>query len=159
MVEPSRAGVASFDRFVGVFRKLTQEHGELIGWLLRLKMTSSIDVRAQLFPIVREELLAHERGEVDVLYAALERFDETRWSALQHRREALKLERLIDRVSAIPYADETWSYAFAHLADTVAQHAAEEEDELFPTAQRLLGLSSAQVLRTQYELMKLPTPH
>lgn len=154
-----RAGVASFERFTGVFRKLTQEHGELIGLLLRLKMTSSVEVRAELFPMLREELLAHERGEIDVLYAALERYDETRWSALQHRREALKLGRLLDRVSAIDYEDETWGYAFAHLADSVQQHAAEEEDELFPTAQRVIGLQMAQLLRKRYELTKIPTSH
>jgi hypothetical protein len=159
MMLPGRAGVASFERFTGIFRKLTQEHGELIGMLLRLRMTSSIELRARLFPIVREELLAHERGELDVLYAALQRYEELRWSGLQHRREALKLERLVERVSGIAYDDESWGYAFAHLADTVQQHAAEEEDELFPTAQRILGMQTAQVLRTRYELTKLPTSH
>jgi hypothetical protein len=159
MMLPGRAGVASFERFSGVFRKLTQEHGELIGMMLRLKMTSSIELRAELFPVIREELSAHERGELDVLYAALERYEELRWSATQHRREALKLERLIERVGALPYDDEAWAYAFANLADTVQQHAAEEEDELFPTAQRILGLQTAQVLRTRYELTKLPTSH
>jgi hemerythrin-like domain-containing protein len=94
-----------------------------------------------------------------VLYSALERFDETRWSALQHRREALKLERLIERVSALAYDDEAWSYAFAQLAHSVQQHVAEEEDELFPMAQRVVGLYTAQALRTRYELTKLPTSH
>jgi Hemerythrin HHE cation binding domain len=146
--------VAAPDPLSGVFWKLAQEHGELNASLVRLRMTSSLELRALLFPIFRDELLAHERGELEVVYATLERYDATHWIALAHRRHAQHLQRLIERVSELPFDGEAWSYAFAHLADTIGQHSAEEEDELFPTAQRVMGAEAAQTLLVRYELNK-----
>jgi hypothetical protein len=40
------------------------------------------------------------------------------------------------------------------LADTIGQHSAEEEDELFPIAQRVMGAEAAQTLLARYELTK-----
>src|SRR5579884_4353382 len=52
----------------GVFRKLSQEHGEVTALLMRVKRSSDVEVRRSLFPDIRRELLCHEKAELEVVY-------------------------------------------------------------------------------------------
>ncbi len=57
---------------------------------------------------------------------------------------------MLQRLSAMPFEDPQWGPAFAQLADAVSHHAKEEEDELFPAANRILGKDVTEHLKTCY---------
>src|SRR5262245_11583156 len=76
----------------GIFKTLAEEHGEVSVLLKRASTTSDPEVRKELFPKIRKALLAHEQGEVHVLYTTLRQYDETRGLADHHDEEATELE-------------------------------------------------------------------
>jgi Hemerythrin HHE cation binding domain len=149
-----KATKATLEGLTGVFRKLAQEHGEVTALLLRVKASADPKLRAELFPVIRKELLGHERGETEVVYAALEIPAETQAIVAQHRQEAVELEKLLDQLTTLDYADEMWATTFAAMVDTVQRHVAEEEGEFFPAGQRVLGSDVAEQLQARYEDVK-----
>jgi len=149
-----KAAKATIDNLPGVFKQLTREHGEVTALLLRVKMSSDVKVRRELFPTIREELLAHEKGELAVVYPAFREHEELAGYAEMHEREAGTLERMLQRLSSTAYDDAQWGPTFAELVNTVQRHAKEEEDEFFPVAGRILGKEAAEELKTRYEAKK-----
>jgi hemerythrin superfamily protein len=149
-----KATKATFEGLTGVFRHLAKEHGEVTALLLRVKASSDPKLRAELFPVIRNELLGHERGETEVVFAALEVPAETQAIAAQHRQEAVELEKLLEQLSHLDYADAQWVTTFEAMVDTVQRHAKEEEEQFFPTAQRVLGSDVAEQMQARYEDVK-----
>jgi hypothetical protein len=145
-----KAAKATLEGLSGVFRQLTQEHGEVTALLVRVKMTSDVGVRRELFPTIRSELLAHERGEMREVYPAFRQHPDLEGMARNHEVEAGQLERALDDLSATDYADATWGKKFVELVNLVDRHVKEEESEYFPAANRVLGKDEAERLKGRY---------
>ena len=148
--EPNVSGL------LGVFSRLAQEHSELTNLMLKLRMSSDLELREQLFPTVRDAVLCHERAETQVVYLAMSKKEQTRLIAAKHRRTAGELETLVDRLCALDYSSASWESTFALLFDAFEQHTIEEESYYFPIAQRVLGEAKAQALLEQYEAARGP---
>jgi hypothetical protein len=86
----------------GVFEQLTREHGEIIAMLMRVRMSSELQVRAALMPKIRAELLSHEEGEVTDVYPVFRQHDDLVDFAEEHHAEAEQLEEAIGQLSAVP---------------------------------------------------------
>ncbi len=149
-----KAAKATIETLPGVFKQLTREHGEVTALLLRVKMTSDVKVRRELFPKIREALLAHEKGELAVVYPAFREHEDLAAYAEMHEREAGALEHMLERLNRLPYEDRQWGPAFAELVDTVGRHAREEEDQYFPVASKTLGRDVAERMKIRYLAMK-----
>ncbi len=134
----------------GIFRQLSEEHGEVSALLRRVKMTSDPKVRAELFPKIKKELLSHERAEVSELYPLLMQNPQTRGIAEDHDREAREMEALLESLEQQDYASEGWKRDFIQLADMVEHHARDEENDWFPKAQDVLGHERAESLAGRY---------
>jgi hypothetical protein len=145
-----KAAKATFEGLSGVFKQLTQEHGEITALLVRLKMTSDAEVRRNLFPKIRSDLLAHERGELREVYPAFEQHPDLQGMAKNHEAEAGQLERALDELQTTDYGDESWGSKFEQLVGLVGHHTKEEEDEYFPAANRILGKDEAERLKGRY---------
>jgi hypothetical protein len=145
---------ATIEGLSGVFKHLTREHGEVMALLLRVKITSDPDVRAELFPKIRTELISHEKGELAEIYSVFNERMELMQFAEDHERDAGRLEAQIDAVSALSYEDAKWADRFAELVDLVSQHTKIEENYYFPVAQRALGAQAAAQLLIRYEAAK-----
>jgi hemerythrin superfamily protein len=133
----------------GILRSLVEQHGQASGLLMRLK--GNADKRAELWPVVRTELLAHERSEMEVLYRELQYDPRTRDMAEHHDQEAGELESLIRQIDAISYSDASWEMLFEQLVDTVQHHVSEEEGEIFPKAQEVLGSERVEAMDATFE--------
>jgi hemerythrin superfamily protein len=144
---------AVLDGFTGIFQTLAREHGEVSVLLMLIESSQDESVRAELFPEVRKELLSHERAEITVLYPALREFSETAGIAELHDQEAGQLRKMIRVVSEISYADPSWSTQFKKLVGLVKAHLAEEEEQIFPLGERVLG-KRTDALGRQYEVAK-----
>jgi hemerythrin superfamily protein len=139
-----KAVKATLKGFTGVFKTLTEQHGQVAGLLTRV--TKDPAKRADLWPKIRIELLSHERAELDVVYPELANYDATRTMAQRHQREADELEATIQAVDNAPYDSDVWGTRFEHMVGLVKQHVAEEEGEIFPAAQKVVGAQRAREL-------------
>ena len=145
---------ATFRGLDGVFKKLMEEHGEVTALILRVSMSSDASVRAELYPTIRQELLAHEQAELAVVYPELAEYPDTRNIAARHAAEASQLQLAIKALDALDYGDAGWSSGFERLADLVKKHVEEEEKEFFPKAQATIGEVRAKALESRYEASK-----
>ncbi len=138
----------------GVFKKLTEEHGEIGALLMRVKATADPEARRAMYPKVRQEMLAHDHGEIREVYPAFARYPELRPMAGAHDAGATRLERSLDELSGVPPTDPSWGPLFDELVELAVQHTREEEEEYFPAAERVLGRDEAERLQVRYEAAK-----
>ena len=146
----TKAAKATIKGLKGIFKKLAEEHGEVSALLKRVEMSSDPDVRAELFPTIKKELLAHEKGEISELYPLLRKHAETRAMADDHDGEADEMEALLEKLDDDKYDGKQWKQSFERLVELVQHHAKEEENEYFPKAQEVLGEERAEVLEKKY---------
>jgi hemerythrin superfamily protein len=144
----AKAMRARVDGLHGIFATLAKQHAE-VGSLLGA-VNADPDKRSELWPEIRTALLTHERAEMRVLYPELRMHDSLRALANSHDAEAAELERMIHDLDEVEIDSDTWGNLFARLADTVVRHAAEEETEIFPKAQDVLGKDRALVLDPKF---------
>lgn len=137
---------ARLDGLVGVFRTLAEEHGEVSVLLRRLQERP--ERQLELWPLIRRELLSHERGEQRVVYSVLRQHAETQVLAEQHDQDAAQLEAMIDRLDRATI--DEWPSLYDQLVDTVIEHAKEEETEIFPIARDVLGDATAKDLDDRF---------
>jgi hypothetical protein len=149
-----KSAKASLKGLTGVFKHLMQEHGEVSALIKRVTVSSDTDVRRELFPTIRKELLGHEKGELNAVYPVLAEYPETEGIAEIHAREASELEAAIRAVDAIDFGAQAWAPAFEHLAQLVKAHVDEEEGEFFPVAQETIGEERARGLTERFEAAK-----
>jgi hemerythrin superfamily protein len=139
---------ARIDGLHGIFATLAKQHGEAGALLDAVK--GDAQKRADLWPKIRTALVTHERAEMRVLYPELRMHDSLRALANSHDAEAAELERMIHDLDEVDIASDTWGNLFSRLADTVVRHAGEEEREIFPRAQNVLGKDRALALDPKF---------
>jgi hemerythrin superfamily protein len=133
---------------VGVFRVLSEQHGEVGALLKRVKRDPA--KRGELWPKIRQELVSHEQAELREIYPVLRGHDQTRALAERHETEASQLSALIDRIQGSPMASADWGALFDQLVDQVEQHVKEEEGQIFPRAQDVIGVALAKDLEPRF---------
>ncbi len=138
----------------GIFRTLMQEHGEASALLLRLKGSNDIELRRRLFPLIRKELLSHEKGELAVLYPVFEQYEETAELAIHHNREAQTMESLIQRLHELDFESDGWGATLEELVEAVQHHVREEENTFFPKGELAMGSRKAEELEHRYHATK-----
>ena len=145
---------ATFKGLTGVFKHLMEEHGKVGALLKRVKSSSDESVRAELYPQIRKELKAHEKGELTAVYPVLAKFSETSDIATEHKREAQELDAAIAAVDALSFDDAKWGSTFEELVALVEAHVDQEETEFFPKAQKVIGEDEAKALLPRFEAAK-----
>jgi hemerythrin superfamily protein len=145
---------ATVEGMHGVFRRLAEEHGEVTALLMRVKASSDPEVRRELFPVIRAELLGHEKGELKNVYPEFEQYAELAPIAKDHNEESTTLERLLEELHAMSYEDNAWASKFGDLVELVSHHIEEEEENYFPAGERVLGEKRAEEMLSRYEETK-----
>jgi hemerythrin superfamily protein len=143
-----KAVEARLHGLVGVFKTLSEQHGEASALLRRAKRDP--DKRVDLWPKIRQELVSHERAELSEVYPALCMHPETLALAERHEVEASQLSSLIDRIHTTEMSSTAWEQLFDQLIELVEQHAKEEENEIFPKAQETIGAARAKKLEPRF---------
>lgn len=142
-----KAAISGLD---GVFRQLAEEHQEVASLMPRAVSTSDPEKRAELWDKIRQELTAHEHGELEVVYAEFEMHASLTDIVRQHEAEADHLEALISNVDAAPTNSVQWETSIKQLQAAVLRHASREEKEFFPLAQELIGERRTNELKELY---------
>jgi hemerythrin-like domain-containing protein len=110
--------------------------------------------RAQLWPVLRIELLSHERAEARAVYPELRERAETRAFVAQHDRDASELEEAVAVVDGLRLDAEAWRERFERVAELVKAHVEREEGEMFEAAQAVVGEAMAEVLDERFRIAK-----
>ncbi|HKU39315.1 MAG TPA: hemerythrin domain-containing protein [Polyangiales bacterium] len=152
-VGTAKAAKATLEGLTGVFRHLEREHGEVSALLVRLKASSDPDVRRELLPTIRRELLAHEEAEQRALYPALREHPHTTRMAEAHDRDAESLEAAVKELNSVAVDSPHFQPMLERLIERVQHHVREEEDDYFPVAPRVFH-DRAQALLERYEQAK-----
>ena len=77
--------------------------------------------------------------KLNEVYPAVAVHPEGRPLVDRHAGEAAQLESMIERLDALATSTEAWDALFDKLVETVIAHAGEEESQIFPAAQDLIG--------------------
>lgn len=138
----------------GVFRRLAEEHKEVATLLNRASMCSDVEERVDLWGTIREELMAHEHAESQVVYPEVEMHASLVEIVRQHDSEAEQLEAFIHNVDRSSIASVQWEGSLKQLQEAVLHHAEREERHFFPRIQEVIGEQRAEALGERYVAAK-----
>jgi hemerythrin-like domain-containing protein len=108
----------------------------------------------ETFNQLHEALKLHTRLEEEIFYPALESFDETRDLIKEAYKEHEKVDQLLARLSSKAPNEEEFQENLAELRSSIEQHVEEEEGEIFPKAEELLGASKLEQMGEQMQRAK-----
>ncbi|MCA9626723.1 MAG: hemerythrin domain-containing protein [Myxococcales bacterium] len=135
----------------GIFDTLVKEHRATLKLLRRLALTDDADLREELFPRVRQQLVVHEQAENAVLYPLLRSHAATHELAKKNDGAARRIEVILGCLSGYSFDNPEWRSTAQTLLEIVEQHIDDEETGYFPKAQRALGAQITQELNERYQ--------
>jgi hemerythrin superfamily protein len=142
----------------GIFTRLKGEHQEVAMLMKRCASTpdgdASVNERVDLYEKIRAELLAHATAEEEVFYSALEQIPETKELAIKSREQHDHVERILMELDSLPANEPIWLERFNALVEEVESHVHEEEETLFPVAERAVTKQQARTLDERYHARK-----
>lgn len=135
----------------GIFERLATEHGEVSTMIRRVAATSAgSEIRKELYPRIRKELLAHAHTEEKEVYSAFRRIpdlaDKMDHSAEEHHR----IEDFFKQLDSIPMTDASWIGIFRDMMMLVQKHVMEEELQIFPVAKKTFSKEQSHALEETY---------
>jgi len=139
----------TLEGLTGIFKTLMEEHGQVSALLLRVKASDDPETRQRLWSTIRRELLAHEQGELAIVYPMYSQYPAISNLAVEHNRQATELSGLIESINLINVADPAWEAMFDDLVKLVQDHVSQEESEIFPAGQKEFA-GQTDALREEY---------
>lgn len=139
---------ARMDGLVGVFLTLAEQHGEAGALLKRAKADES--KRPALWPTIRAALRSHEQGELREVYPVLREYPELKAFADRHDTEASRLSQTIDQMDRLDPVSPRFATLLDELIGLVEAHVAEEEGQIFPASQNVIGEARAKALEPKF---------
>lgn len=110
--------------------------------------------QTETFNKLHQALKLHTRMEEEIFYPALESFDETRDLVKEAYTEHDQVDQLLMQLSAQSPNEEEFQELLAELRSDIEHHVEEEEGEMFPQAEQLLGQQRLQEMGQQMQAMK-----
>jgi iron-sulfur cluster repair protein YtfE (RIC family) len=126
---------------MNAFTLLKNDHEKVAGILEKIDGTTerATKGREDLFTQLKAELDVHTRIEEEILYPALEEYEETRAISLEAYEEHALVKQLLEELAAAPKDDEQWTAKFTVLKENIEHHVEEEEGEMFKKARNVLS--------------------
>ena len=133
---------------MNAFTLLKDDHEKVAGILEKIDGTTerATKSREELFAELKNELDVHARIEEEILYPALEEYEETRAISLEAYEEHALVKQLLEELASAPKDDEQWTAKFTVLKENVEHHVEEEEGEMFPKARKVLSADEIEEL-------------
>jgi hypothetical protein len=135
---------ARMDGLVGVFATLAEQHGEAGALLKRARADEN--KRPDLWPTIRAALRAHEQGELREVYPVMRLYAALAAFADRHEAEANEMSDTIARMDVLAPRSAQFAVLLDKLIGLVDAHVAEEENQIFPEAQNVMGDARAKEL-------------
>ncbi|MFS0848219.1 hemerythrin domain-containing protein [Novosphingobium panipatense] len=138
-----------------IFRDLKADHDTHRALLEKLGATEAKgEERATLFEELRKELQAHAAAEEESLYATMlgcpELRDEARHSVSEHK----EIDDFLGELVEIDTASSEWMTKFKEMRHRYLHHIDEEEEDMFPSAAKILSEDAERKLAEIFENRK-----
>jgi hemerythrin-like domain-containing protein len=126
---------------MNAFTLLKNDHEKVAGILEKIDGTTerATKGREELFTQLKNELDVHTRIEEEILYPALEEYEETRAISLEAYEGHALVKQLLEELASAPKGDEEWTAKFTVLKENIEHHVEEEEGEMFKEARKVLN--------------------
>lgn len=135
----------------GIFARLSTEHGEISTMIRRVAASGKhSNVRGELYPEIRRQLLAHAHAEEKEVYSVFRNVPELSGRMDHSADEHHEIERLLGELDAMKMTDDRWIETFRHLMGKVQKHVMEEEMQIFPVAKDAFGEQRSKALERTY---------
>lgn len=112
------------------------------------------DERGELFESFRIEVTAHAAAEEESLYAAMlsdpDLRDDGRHSVSEHK----EIDDMLGELQEIDEASDAWLTKFKEMRDRYEHHIEEEEEEMFPAAEKHFSSAKAEELGAKFDRRK-----
>ncbi|WP_374294746.1 hemerythrin domain-containing protein [Sphingomonas sp.] len=135
-----------------IYADLKRDHDkqrEMLKQLAELKGDSA--KRQKLFEAFRLEVQSHAAAEEESLYATMlgdpELRDDARHSVSEHK----EVDDLLGELMDLDFASDEWESKFYHMRHRYEHHIDEEEEEMFPAAEKELDDATEEKLAEIYE--------
>ena len=155
----AKAASATVAGYRGIFRTLKREHGEVSVLMMRIATDRDGSARAELFPMVVRELLAHAQAEDAEFYTVLADHEATREMVLQLEADHERIETMLGELAAMPMSSSGWLIRFRDLQRAVQEHVDQEENQVFPRARHILSNELADEIDHRYRVEKARGGH
>ncbi|WP_337847546.1 hemerythrin domain-containing protein [Sphingomonas sp.] len=138
-----------------IFEDLIRDHDRQRDLLDRIAQTSGDSPeRRALFEELRLELQAHAAAEEESLYATMlanpDLRDEARHSVSEHK----EVDDMLGELVEMEMASSGWLTRFKTMRDRYLHHIEEEEEEMFPAAEKDLDDATKRKLAAIFEKRK-----
>ena len=128
---------------MNAFEILKKDHREVDQMMVALEGikgdASSNESGRQTFEMMRTALTIHAEAEETIVYPALEEFKETEDQAEHSYDEHAEVKAMLAQMGELEPASDEFQNLLSQLKTSVRHHVAEEEGELFPKGEELLG--------------------
>ncbi len=115
-----------------ITKELVEHHNEM------RKMVKEIKKDASKFIYLKKHLDIHHELEEDILLSKLNTKKEIKDESLESQEEHLILNQALLDLSDFPKDNERWMVKFKVFEEILDHHLKEEEEELFPDAEKIL---------------------
>ena len=141
---------------MNAFKLLKADHEKVAGIFEKLEPTTErgVKTREDLFAQLKTELDIHANIEETILYPALTEADKTHDLVLEAYEEHHVIKQLLAELDDLSKDAEQWGAKLKVLQENVEHHVEEEEGELFPKAQKVLGAEEVEALGDRLEQAK-----
>jgi hemerythrin superfamily protein len=152
----SRQETSKGDRSMDVFQLLKNDHDKVEGLFQKISGTTdrAQKTRGQICAQIASELLLHAAVEERHFYPALKRHSETKGFVSEALKEHQQVERLIHKIEKMSEDGSAVMEAIAELQKMVEHHVREEEDEIFPAAEKALSDEECKTILQNIKEMK-----
>ncbi len=135
----------------GTFALLLKDH-ELVKGIIEELLDTPVSARKrrqELLTTLKQELQGHENLEERVVYPALESRKSTQGLTLEAYQEHHVVDVLLEELESLDFQDDDWKAKLKVLQENLLHHVREEEDELFPKAEKVLSRDQLQRIEQQ----------
>ena len=138
-----------------IIEMLKQDHQEAAAMMDRIESAGAGDPSVMtVFTQLKEALTLHTQIEEQIFYPALRNNDETEDQIEESFEEHQEVKDLLSQMSGMQGDNDEFMSLMSELRDAIEHHVEEEENELFPQAQQILGGSRLQEMGQQMMQMK-----
>lgn len=141
---------------MNIFDIVARDHENLrqmVADVRRNRSGNSRDV-SRMFDELSRELLVHHEAEQRVLFIHLAKLESLDREALHAVEEHGEHKKLLEMMDDMPSFGTSWWDAFDSLAHDVLHHLDEEENDIFPLAERNLQQETIEELARTYAATK-----
>lgn len=129
---------------------LTEDHRDAESLIIQLEGGGDLET----FTKLKNALKLHSQIEEDIYYSALEDFEETEEFIEDARQEHNDIENTLEEMGSTEIPSDEFQELLFQLKESVEEHIKEEENQLFPITESLLGVETLDEMGEKAEKLK-----